>query len=117
MAEEAEVKKEARIVSPKERSREVPLDYPIEFDGKVYDTITVRRVSAREVSDFIDAVAKSEEFANVKAPMIDCPQEVYEVMDDDDRLRLEEALLPFLPLRLKQGVALTLATATPTSEK
>lgn len=117
MAEEAEVKKEARIVSPKERSRDVPLDYPVEFHGKVYDTITIRRASAKEVSDFIDAVSKSPDGVEVKAPMIDCPLEVYEAMDDDDRLRLEEALLPFLPLRLKQGVALTLATATPTSEK
>lgn len=117
MAEEAEVKKEARIVSPKERSAIVPLEYPIEFDGVTYDTVTVRRVTAKEVSDFIDVVAKSEDGADVKAPMIDCPQEVYEAMDDDDRLRVEQALLPFLPLRLKQGVALTLATATPTSEK
>ena len=105
MTEEAAPEK-AQIVSPKERTAVVPLDWPVEFGGQVYETITIRRVSAREVEEFIEAISTHKDGEpNVKAPMIDCPQEVYEAMDDDDRLRLEEALVPFLPRRLQQAAA------------
>jgi hypothetical protein len=29
--------------------------------------------------------------------VLDFPREVYDAMDDDDRLRVEEAMLPFCP--------------------
>ena len=97
---------EAKIISPKERSTSVALEWPVEFDGTTYESITIRRCSGKEVADFISAAA-SGDVTHLKAPMIDCPPEVYDSMDDDDRLRLEEALLPFLPLRLTKATGLT----------
>lgn len=103
MSETSDTPAEAQIVSPKERSSTVPLEWPIEFDGKLYESITIRRCSGREVDQFIAAVTTAANGANLKTPMIDCPDEVWAVMDDDDRLRLEEAVLPFLPRRLAQA--------------
>jgi hypothetical protein len=96
--------KEARIVSPKERSTTVELDCPVEFDGKVWERIEVHRVTGREVEAYIQKITMlSETDARPPFPVIDCPNEVYEALDDDDRLRLEEAALPFLPRRLTQA--------------
>ena len=87
MTEEAEPKI-AQIVSPKARSVAIPMDWPVEFDGQTYESITIRRVSAREVEQYIEAISLHKDGEpNVKSPMLDCPQEVYEAMDDDDRLR------------------------------
>ena len=93
-----ETKPEAKIVSAKERSVTVQLDWPVEFDGVTYEAVTVRRVSGREVDAYVNALGASEG-VTVKPPMLDVPQEVYDAMDDDDRLAVEEALLPFLPRR------------------
>lgn len=108
------LKPEAKIISPKARSTSVALEWPVEFDGTTYESITIRRVSGKEVDDFVTA-ATSGDGAGLKAPMIDCPREVYEAMDDDDRLKLEVALIPFLPLRLTKVAALVQATAAITS--
>ncbi len=108
---------DAVIVSPKERSTTVALEWPVEFDGKVYDTITVRRCSGREVDLFVAAVAAAADGVSVKTPMIDCPTEVYDAMDDDDRLRLEEAVLPFLPRRLARAAELAQGTSATTSAR
>lgn len=101
--------KEAKIVSPKERHLDVPIDWPVEFDGKTYDTIRVRRISGREVETFIRQVAAmTDQSPAVMPPTFDCPLEVYEAMDDDDRLRVEEAALPFMPRRLRAAAGAAL---------
>lgn len=97
--------KEARIVSPKERHKDVPLDWPVEFDGKLYESVRIRRVTGREVETFlrtIGSLAPGEPAP--PPPMVDCPAEVYDQLDDDDRLKVEEELLPFLPRRLLEVV-------------
>lgn len=91
-----EVKPKATIVSATPRSIQVPLKYPVEFDGKVWDEVMVRRVSGKEVETFVAATINGEA---VVPPMIECPLEVFEAMDDDDRLVLEEAAVPFSPRR------------------
>lgn len=104
--------KEAKIVSPKERHLDVPLDWPIEFDGKIYGTIRVRRVTGLEVETFLKEIgALKGDAPMLKPPMIDCPIEVYEALDDDDRLRVEEAMVAFLPRRLTEVAASVLQAA------
>jgi hypothetical protein len=108
----------ANIVTTKERQRTVDLDWPVEFDGKVYDKVTVRRVTGREVEEFMRQVDTRDVNAPFpRAPMIDCPTEVYEALDDDDLLRVEEAMVPFLPQRLQRVTGSTPPTSDTTSEK
>lgn len=114
MTDESAPKPEAKIVSSKERSTTVALDWPVEFDGQMYESITIRRCSGKEVDEFVTA-ATAGNGSSLKAPMIDCPQEVYEAMDDDDRLKLEAALVPFLPRRLTKVAELIRQTAAITS--
>jgi len=105
--------KEAKIVAPKERHIDVPLDWPIEFDGKTYDSVRIRRVTGREVEQFLSALAAAKEGALLlPPPMLDCPIEVYDALDDDDRFKIEEAMLSFFPRRMREAGASILATST-----
>lgn len=92
----------ARIVSPKTRSLTVQLEYEVEFDGRAYTTVTLRRISGKEMEDYIEAVAASDK--RLLPPMIDCPMEVYEAMDDDDRFAIDQAMRDFMPRRLRATV-------------
>lgn len=95
----------ARIVGGPERSKAVPLTWPVEYDGKVYDSIAVRRMTGQEVRDLMQgAVAGELDFL----PMVDCPREVYEALDDDDLAKVDAVIEDFLPLRLRAAVGQTL---------
>lgn len=107
--------KEAKIISPKERHLDVPIDWPVEFDGKTYATIRVRRVTGLEVETFLKEIGALESDSPLlKPPMIDCPIKVYEALDDDDRLRVEEAMGAFLPRRLTEVATSVLQAALST---
>jgi molybdenum cofactor biosynthesis enzyme len=110
-----ETVKAARIVGPKSRSTTVPLEYPVEFDGVVYNSITVRRMTGLEVETYVKAVGEAGSKMEVQMPAIECPMEVYNALDDDDRLRVEEALAPFLPRRFQLVAASILSTIETTS--
>lgn len=104
--------KEAKIVSPKERHLDVPLDWPIEFDGKTFESIRIRRVTGVEVDSFLRQVGSLKDGErSPQLPVIDCPVEVYEALDDDDRLRVEEAMVAFLPRRLTEVAASVMQVA------
>lgn len=103
----------ARIVSPKEREKMVPLEYPVEFDGTLYTEIRVHRVTGKEVQAFMDRLKAGDDSAI--APMIDCPQQVWEAMDDDDQEAVDKAARPFWPRRLiaAYGIAEEMLTQEP----
>lgn len=98
---------EARIVSDLPREKMIPLQYPLEFDGQLISEVRVRRVSGKEVQDYMDAIGRDE---SPVPPMFDCPMEVYDAMDDDDRMTLDKEAVPFLPRRLKAIAAQALAS-------
>ncbi|RWM29396.1 phage tail assembly protein [Mesorhizobium sp.] len=98
MAEEQTEPKTARVVGGAPRETMVPLEFPVEFDDKTWTEIKVRRVSGKEVEEYMEALGRGEQ---PMPPMFECPREVYDAMDDDDRLALDEAVIPFLPRRLK----------------
>lgn len=79
-----------------ERSKTIPLEWPVEYDGKVYSEITVRRMTGREVQEFF----KSKDDAG-GLPMFDCPREVIEALDADDDVTINKAVLDFLPRSLR----------------
>lgn len=97
-----------RIVSSRPREREINLDWPVEFSGRKYIKIIIRRLTAAEVAKFqsdIEALLKSDPSAQIRFPLFrdDCgaliPNEVMDALDDDDRFALEAAAADFLPRR------------------
>ncbi|ESW92914.1 hypothetical protein NKL07_21770 [Mesorhizobium sp. C280B] len=95
MADEVKV---ARVIGAAEREKMVPLEFPVEFEDKTWTEVKIRRVSGKEVEQYMDALGRGE---RPIPPMFDFPLEVYEAMDDDDRFAIDEAVIPFLPRRLK----------------
>jgi hypothetical protein len=89
----------AKVIYSGEHEKLVPLEWPIEFDGKVYDQIRVHRVSGKQVRDFLEALRTSE--ADILPPMIDCPMEVWNALDADDQETVDLAAMEFTPKRLK----------------
>ena len=91
-----------QFVGGKLRSREVLLDWPLRYGGKVYDRITVRRMTTAEVGEFITA-ASGEGSKNARLPMFDCPSEIIDALDPDDAERVNEVIRDFLPRLLRQA--------------
>jgi hypothetical protein len=102
----------ARFVGGAPRAKMIPLEWPVEFDGKLWTEIRIRRASGKEVRDYLEQLRTSE--ADVLPPMIDCPIEVWNALDADDQLTIDEAAAEFMPKRLRAlfDAAGTLATAT-----
>ena len=88
----------ARIVSDKERARTVDLEWPVEFDGVLYESVTIRRLTTKEVVDFLETMAGK---GDVRWPMYDVPDAVLDALDDDDAFRLDEVVKGFLPRRFQ----------------
>ena len=94
----------ARIVSEKPREKLVPIDFPVEFDGIVYEAIKVRRISGKELQTYFDGLGVAGVF-NIP-PVVDCPMEVWDAMDADDQEKVDEIALAFMPRRLKAAAQL-----------
>jgi hypothetical protein len=103
-----------QFVGGKPRSREVLLDWPLRYNGKVYDRITVRRMTTAEVGEFITA-ASGENSRDARLPMFDCPPEVVDALDPDDAERVNEVVRDFLPRALRQAEEPRRATGENTS--
>lgn len=88
----------AKIVTNLPREKVVTLTYPVEFDGRLYESITIRRITGGEVAGYMDRLQQGE---RIMPPVVDCPVEVYEAMDADDQDLVDEAAMDFLPRRLK----------------
>jgi hypothetical protein len=111
-------RKAAKFVEPLLRFRSIDLKHPLEFDGKVYRAICLRRLTAGEVAEFMEGVAKRPEAALRAWPMYRdadgaaIPPEVIEGLDDDDMFELDQAVRDFLPRRFQ--AALENASPPPT---
>lgn len=102
-----------RLVPNPDRERMVPLAYPVEWGDRTITEIRVHRVSGKQVQDFIATMGTSLEF--VIPPVIDCPLEVWNVLDADDQETVEKAAEDFLPQRLRRITELILANGEVTS--
>lgn len=89
----------AHIVYHGVREKMVPLEWPVEFDGKTYDAIRVHRVTGKEMRVFMEQLATGQ--GDVMPPMVDCPIEVWNAMDADDQQTIDLAAMEFTPKRLK----------------
>jgi hypothetical protein len=92
-----------RFVGGKPRSLTIPLDWPLEYDGKVYSEVTIRRVTIAELETFLAEAIQTIE-ADGKyypwPPMFDAPRAVMDALDPDDQDRISTAALDFFPRRL-----------------
>nr|WP_066733803.1 hypothetical protein [Bradyrhizobium sp. CCH5-A9] len=108
----------ARIVTKVPREKIIPLEFEVEFGGQVYSDIRVRRLSGAEVALYYEQVQAG--YRSARPPTVDCPDEVYDALDDDDRYTVEAAAIDFLPRRLREGIdALTsesTAESSPSSQ-
>ncbi|ACL55614.1 phage tail assembly protein [Methylobacterium nodulans] len=106
------------FVGGKPRSAAFPLDFPVQFQGRVYDTVVMRRPTAREVAEFYDALAETgfKGFPIFYTPEGDrIPFEVIENLDPDDDDRIMERLMDFLPRRMLPHTETPNSVSTPAS--
>lgn len=92
----------ARIVTKVPREKIIPLEFEVEFGGQVFSDIRVRRLSGAEVALYYEQVQAG--YRSPRLPTVDCPDEVYDALDDDDRYTVEAAAIDFLPRRLREGI-------------
>ncbi|HEY8578647.1 MAG TPA: phage tail assembly protein [Beijerinckiaceae bacterium] len=78
-----------RFVGGPPRSTAVPLRWPVEYDGKVYDSIAVHRMSVADV----DAYSR-DGFPRMFG---DTPRAVIDALDADDAAAVNKAVLDFFP--------------------
>jgi hypothetical protein len=90
----------AKIVTTQEIERLVPLDWPIEFEGKLYEHIRVRRITGHELQSYVEAMGAAGSKSPVP-PTIECPQAVWDVMDADDMENVGANSMDFMPRRMK----------------
>lgn len=104
----------ATVRFTKDRSKVVMLDFPFEYDGKLIDRVTIRRLSTAEVSQYYRELAEGGAVPDL--PLFDVPQAIIEVMDDDDSYALQEELRAFLPRRLQALVESAPVAASESSD-
>lgn len=83
------------------RFRVVPLEWPIEYDGKTYSEITVRRMTTAEVVALVDQMR--DDVGAATLPMFDVPREVIDYLDPDDADEVNKAVNDFLPRGLRSA--------------
>ncbi len=121
-------KKPARIVSDKPRHKTIPLEWPVEFDGKVYSEINIARLTVGQIAEFSKSLETAAEDDTTMLPMYfdnemkSVPKEVFEAMDADDKDAIDIEALSFLPQRFRgltepSTTSGTGDTTAPTSEK
>jgi hypothetical protein len=77
--------------------RVVKLEYPIEYGGKEYREIRLRRMTFLEMKEFIEDAAERDD---VRPSIFDCPMEMLDHLDADDFENVDKAVRDFLPRRL-----------------
>ncbi len=94
-----------RYVDESGRSEVVHLLYPIEYAGRIWAEITVRRPTAAMVRDWSRRVLAAKEAgvdtSDIPPPVFDAPDAVVNFVDPDDDDRLEEVARRFLPRRFQ----------------
>lgn len=92
-----------RIVFLKERLKWVLIEYLVEFNGEIWDYILISCVFGKEMEEYVVVVGCGE---NVLLFMVWCLIEVWDVMDVDDQVIVDEVVLDFMFCCLKVVVEL-----------
>ena len=98
-----------KFAAGKLRSETVPLEWPIEYDGKTYATVTVSRPTIAELDEWRDRIAgmkdAGQDVSKERLPMFDAPTPVLEALDPDDEDRVSEVAGRFLPRRFRDDTS------------
>jgi hypothetical protein len=89
------------------RERKVQLEWPVEYDGRRFDEIVVRRMIGAEVTRLSDLITSQFDDSDLFALVCDTPAVVIRALDQDDWLAVREAVLDFLPRRFREVFAST----------
>jgi hypothetical protein len=76
-------------------SVEFKLNYPVEFDGKVYEVLTLRRPKAKHIKK-LGKNADLEEILLVAGRVAGVPLKVMDELDASDAMRIAEVVGGFL---------------------
>lgn len=102
-----------RFLSDRPRARTIDLLWPISFEGREFQSITLTRLTAGDVAKFqeeIEQLLKNNPDAALRFPIFrdannaPIPDAVLDALDDDDRFELDRAAADFLPRRFR-GIA------------
>lgn len=83
----------------------IPLDFPFLWEGRVVDTIAVRRMTTQAMTDLADRLGERLELFDVYAVMTGLPASVLRALEASDGTRVTEAAYDFLPRALRPGNA------------
>ena len=86
----------------RQRERTIKLEWPVEYDGRRYDEIVVRRMIGAEVTRLSDLIVAEFDDSDLFALVCDTPAVVIRALDQDDWLAVREAVLSFLPRRFRE---------------
>jgi len=106
------------IVYLKPRVTMVPLEWPVKVDGVEYREIGLKRMSVKEVSEFVEAISGDNGrfpiFVDVAGEPVS--EVVLNVLADDDMLMLTEKMRDFLPRRFRVGTPAANQTSDQSSQ-
>lgn len=90
----------ARLVARegKVTEKKVPLEFPVEFDGVIYEDAVVRRLRG---SDFME-LQGGKSPAEISSMMTGLPAEVVDALDGEDFFNLFQACKDFFPRKLRE---------------
>lgn len=87
------------------RRRSVTLQWPLEYDGRVYAEIFIRRLTVAEVAAWVESLKAGDGNSHmpiyVDAAGAPIPDAVIDALDDDDGVALDEVVRDFLPRRFR----------------
>jgi hypothetical protein len=83
-------------MTQKKTTQEVPLEYPVEHDGKTYDKLMLRRMRAGDTLVAEETESKAKAGFLMYAAMAGVPVEVIEGLDIDDLMALIEKAVPLM---------------------
>ena len=84
-------------------SKEVPLDFPFEWEGRVIDTITVRRLTTAEMGEVVTRAGGGFDQWDVFAAMTGLPAAVLLGLEAGDGDMVTEVAWDFLPRALRKS--------------
>jgi Phage tail assembly chaperone proteins, E, or 41 or 14 len=105
------------FIEAAKRFRKIPLDWPVTAGGKEYHEISLCRLTAAEVASFQDTLQGLPDDAKIKWPVYRdadgsaLPEGLLDALDDDDLLRIDEAVIDFLPRRFRAAPVAATALA------
>jgi hypothetical protein len=105
--------KPVAFIHPASRRRAVKLAFPLEYDGREYREVHIRRPNVSEIAAWAESEGKTKLELYVDAGGEPIPASVFDGLDPDDDEEVTRQARDFLPRRLSQALFKTPASATP----